>query len=155
MPTRSFYGDCTSATSANQLRLWFAAIAYVLICALRRIGLAETVFADATCGTLRLKLLKIGALVRVCVGRIKIAMASACPAAADQGRAARPPGCRRQGSCRARLTRCRRDAPTARHHPPPTVTRKNPNHHPVPSAPRSRADHADRQSQIPPGPTDQ
>ena len=50
---------------ANQLRLWFASMAYVLICALRRIGLAETTFADATCGTIRLKLLKIGALVRI------------------------------------------------------------------------------------------
>ncbi len=64
-------------------------MAYVLICALRRIALGETVFADATCGTIRLKLLKIGALVRVSVRRIKIAMASACPAAEDWGRAAR------------------------------------------------------------------
>jgi len=85
------YADRTSAATmrANQLRLWFAAMAYVLLCALRRIALAETVFADATCGTIRLKLLKIGALVRVSVRRIKIAMASACPAAADWGRAAR------------------------------------------------------------------
>jgi Transposase DDE domain group 1 len=74
---------------ANQLRLWFASMAYVLICALRRIGLAETAFADATCGTIRLKLLKIGAMVRVSVRRIKLAMASACPAAEDWGRAAR------------------------------------------------------------------
>ena len=64
---------------ANQLRLWFASMAYVLLCALRRIGLAHTQFAQATCGTIRLKLLKIGALVRVSVRRIKIAMASACP----------------------------------------------------------------------------
>jgi Transposase DDE domain group 1 len=71
------------------LRLWFASMAYVLICALRRIGLAETAFADATCGTIRLKLLKIGALVRVSVRRIKLAMASACPAAEDWGHAAR------------------------------------------------------------------
>jgi len=46
---------------------------------LRRIGLAHTQFAEATCGTIRLKLLKLGALVRVGVRRIKIAMASACP----------------------------------------------------------------------------
>ena len=64
-------------------------MAYVLICALRRIGLAETVFADATCGTIRLKLLKIGALVRISARRIKIAMASACPAAEQWGCAAR------------------------------------------------------------------
>jgi Transposase DDE domain group 1 len=85
------YADRTSAATmrANQLRLWFASMAYVLICALRRIGLAETIFADATCGTIRLKLLKIGALVRISVRRIRIAMASACPNAAEWGRAAR------------------------------------------------------------------
>jgi hypothetical protein len=85
------YADRTSAATmrANQLRLWFASMAYVLICALRRIGLAETAFADATCGTIRLKLLKVGALVRISVRRIKIAMASACPAAEDWARAAR------------------------------------------------------------------
>src|ERR1700726_2907995 len=85
------YADRTSAATmrANQLRLWFASMAYVLICALRRIGLAETAFADATCGTIRLKFLKVGALVRISVRRIKIAMASACPAAEDWARAAR------------------------------------------------------------------
>jgi len=85
------YADRTSAATmgANQLRLWFASMAYVLICALRRIGLANTVFANATCGTIRLKLLKIGALIRISVRRIRIAMASACPAAEHWGHAAR------------------------------------------------------------------
>jgi len=75
------FADRTSAATmrANQLRLWFASMAYVLLCALRRIGLAHTQFADATCGTIRLKLLKLGALVRISVRRIKLAMASACP----------------------------------------------------------------------------
>lgn len=75
------FADRTSAATmrANQLRLWFASMAYVLLCALRRIGLAHTRFAKATCGTIRLKLLKIGALVRISVRRIKIAMASGCP----------------------------------------------------------------------------
>jgi Transposase DDE domain group 1 len=75
------YADRTSAHTmrANQLRLWFASFAYVLICALRRLGLAHTRLANATCGTIRLKLLKIGAQVRVSVRRIKVAMASACP----------------------------------------------------------------------------
>ena len=75
------FADRTSAATmrTNQLRLWFASIAYVLLCALRRIGLAHTLFAEATCGTIRLKLLKLGALVRVSVRRIKLAMASACP----------------------------------------------------------------------------
>ena len=79
------YADRTSAHTmrANQLRLWFASFAYVLICALRRIGLKHTSLARATCGTIRLKLLKIGAQVRVSVRRIKIAMASACPHAAE------------------------------------------------------------------------
>jgi hypothetical protein len=73
--------DRTSANTmaANQLRLWFASMAYVLICALRRIGLAGTRLAQATCGTIRLKLLKIGALVRLSVRRVKLAMASGCP----------------------------------------------------------------------------
>jgi DDE family transposase len=85
------YADRTSAATmrANQLRLWFACLAYVLVCALRRIGLPETVFAETTCGTIRLKLLKIGALVRVSARRIKFAMASACPAAAAWELAAR------------------------------------------------------------------
>jgi hypothetical protein len=77
------YADRTSTATmrANQLRLWFASMAYVLLCAVRRIGLHHTPFARASCGTIRLKLLKIGALVRVSVRRIKIAMASSCPAA--------------------------------------------------------------------------
>ena len=85
------YADRTSTATmrANQLRLWFASMAYVLLCALRRIALHHTPFAKATCGTIRLKLLKIGALVRVSVRRIKVAMASACPAAHAWGCAAR------------------------------------------------------------------
>ena len=75
------FADRTPAATmrANQLRLWFASMAYVLICALRRIGLAHTQFAQATCGTIRLNLLKIGALVRTSVRRVTVAMASALP----------------------------------------------------------------------------
>src|SRR5215210_7115468 len=75
------FADRTSAATmrANQLRLWFASMAYALLCALRRIGLPHTQFAEATCGTIRLKLLKIGALVRVSVRRVMVAMASAYP----------------------------------------------------------------------------
>ncbi|MGH6919251.1 MAG: IS1380 family transposase [Geminicoccaceae bacterium] len=75
------FADRTSAATmrAHQLRLWFASFAYVLLEALRRIGLRHTQFAVATCGTIRLKLLKIGAQVRTSVRRIKVAMASACP----------------------------------------------------------------------------
>jgi hypothetical protein len=79
------FADRTSAATmrANQLRLWFASMAYVLLCALRRIGLVHTQFAEATCRTIRLKLLKIGALVTVSVRRIRFAMASACPYAQE------------------------------------------------------------------------
>jgi Transposase DDE domain group 1 len=75
------FADRTSAATmrANQLRLWFASMAYVLIDALRRIGLAGSQFADATCGTIRLKLLKFAALVRLSVRRLKVAMASVFP----------------------------------------------------------------------------
>src|SRR5690348_114926 len=75
------FADRTSAATmrANQVRLWFASFAYVLLCALRRIGLAFTRFARASCGTIRLNLLKIGALVKISVRRVHLAMASACP----------------------------------------------------------------------------
>jgi hypothetical protein len=75
------FADRTSAATmrANQLRLWFASMAYVLLCALRRLALQHTQFAKATCGTIRLKLLKIGALVRTSVRRITFAMASGYP----------------------------------------------------------------------------
>jgi hypothetical protein len=75
------FADRTSAATlrANQLRLWFASFAYVLLEALRRIGLRHTQFATATSGTIRLKLLKIGAQVRKSARRIKVAMASAFP----------------------------------------------------------------------------
>jgi hypothetical protein len=75
------FADRTSAATmrANQLRLWFASCAYVLLCALRRIGLAFTRFARASCASIRLNLLKIGALVKISVRRVHLAMASACP----------------------------------------------------------------------------
>jgi hypothetical protein len=75
------FADRTSAATmrANQLRLWFASMAYVLLEGLRRIGLKATKLADATCSSIRLKLLKIGALVRISVRRVKIAMASSHP----------------------------------------------------------------------------
>ncbi|WIM09200.1 IS1380 family transposase [Enhydrobacter sp.] len=75
------FADRTSAATmcANQLRLWFASMAYVLLCALRRIGLRHTRFAQASCGSIRLALLKIGALITISVRRIRLAMASAWP----------------------------------------------------------------------------
>src|SRR5450432_549566 len=75
------FADRTSTATmlANQLRLWFSSFAYVLVCAVRRIGLGHTQFADATAGTIRLKLFKIGALVKVSARRIKFALPTACP----------------------------------------------------------------------------
>ena len=67
---------------ANQIRLWFASLAYVLMEAVRRLALAGTDMANATAGSIRLKLLKLGAVVTVSVRRIKIAFATACPAKA-------------------------------------------------------------------------
>jgi Transposase DDE domain group 1 len=75
------FADRTSSHTmrANQLRLWLSSLAYVLMCALRRIGLTNTRLADATCGTIRLKLLRIGALVKTSFRRILFSMASAFP----------------------------------------------------------------------------
>jgi len=75
-----FADRASSATlQANQLRLTFSAMAYVLIDTLRRVGLRHTQFADAAVATIRLKLLKLGAQVRKSVRRIHFAIASGCP----------------------------------------------------------------------------
>ncbi len=75
------FADRTSTHNmrSNQLRLWFSSWAYTLMNALRRVGLKGTQLAKATCGTLRLKLLKIGAHINLSVRRILIHFASACP----------------------------------------------------------------------------
>jgi hypothetical protein len=75
------FADRTSSATmrANQLRLWFASMAYLLLESLRRLALPATELANATSGTIRRKLLKIGALVTISVRRIKFAMASGCP----------------------------------------------------------------------------
>jgi DDE family transposase len=75
------FADRTSSATmqANQLRLWFSAMAYVLIDTLRRVGLRHTQFADAAAQTIRLKLLKLGARVRTSIRRIHFAIASSCP----------------------------------------------------------------------------
>jgi len=75
------FADRTSAhwMGVNQLRLWFSSVAYVLLSELRRLGLADTILARAQCGTIRLKLLKIGARVRVSARRIWISLSSAYP----------------------------------------------------------------------------
>lgn len=64
----------------NQIRLWLSTVAYTLLDALRRLGLAGSPMANCYCGTIRTRLLKIGARVRVTVRRIWISLASAHPA---------------------------------------------------------------------------
>ena len=64
---------------ANQLRLWFSSVAYVLVESLRRVGLADTGLARAQVGTIRTRLLKLGALVTVSVRRVVIALSSVFP----------------------------------------------------------------------------
>jgi hypothetical protein len=75
------YADRTSTESlrANQLRLWFSTLAYLLMNQLRRVALAGTDLARATCGTIRLKRFKVGALVRVRVRRVWVSLSSAYP----------------------------------------------------------------------------
>jgi len=75
------FADRTSCHTmrANQLRLWLSSVAYVLLQALRQFGLQETPLAAARCDTIRLKLLKIGALVRVSVRRVYFALAQSYP----------------------------------------------------------------------------
>jgi Transposase DDE domain group 1 len=75
------FADRTSAHTmrANQIRLFCSSIAYVLLEALRRLGLAGTELAEAQCQTIRLKLLKIGALVRVTVRKVWVKLSSGSP----------------------------------------------------------------------------
>jgi hypothetical protein len=75
------FADRTSTAwlRSNQLRLWFSSAAYVLVQALRRLGLTGTPFAQAQCGSIRLWLFKVGALVRVTVRKVWVSLSSACP----------------------------------------------------------------------------
>ena len=77
----ALFADRTSSTKmqANQLRLWFSTVAYLLIHQLRRLGLKGTALSKAQCDTIRLKLLKIGAQVKITVRRIVLSLASGYP----------------------------------------------------------------------------
>ena len=77
----SLFADRVSAETmrANQLRLYFSVMAYVLMSGLRRLGLKATELAQAQVSTIRIKLLKIGARVRVTVRKVWISMASSYP----------------------------------------------------------------------------
>jgi len=77
----SLFADRVSSETmrANQIRMYFAAMAYVLVSGLRRLGLQGTEMAEAQVSTIRLRLLKIAARVRVSVRRIYLSMASSYP----------------------------------------------------------------------------
>jgi hypothetical protein len=75
------FSDRTSThyLRSNQLRLYCSSIAYVLLQMLRRLGLEGTELAKAQCSSIRLKLLKIGALIRITVRKVWVSLASGYP----------------------------------------------------------------------------
>ena len=75
------FADRTSTAflRSNQIRLYFSSMAYALMEALRRLGLKETEWSQAECRTIRLKLLKIGALIRITVRKVWVSMAGGYP----------------------------------------------------------------------------
>jgi hypothetical protein len=75
------FADRTSTATmrANQLRLWFSSVAYVLVETVRRVGLAGTDLARAQVGTIRTRLFKLAGLVRVSVRRVTLALSSVFP----------------------------------------------------------------------------
>ena len=77
----ALFADRTSTHEmrSNQLRLYFSSFAYVLMHTLRRVGLNGTTMAKAQCHTIRLKLFKIGAQIRISVRRIWIAFSDSYP----------------------------------------------------------------------------
>ncbi|MGH9593688.1 MAG: IS1380 family transposase, partial [Bryobacteraceae bacterium] len=77
----TLFADRVSAETlrANQLRLYLSSLAYVLVCGLRRLGLKTTELASAQVSTIRLRLLKIGALVRVTVRKVWISLPRSYP----------------------------------------------------------------------------
>ena len=77
----SLFADRVSAESlrANQMRLYLSAMAYVLFCGMRRVGLKGTELAEAQVSTIRTKLLKIGAQIRVTVRKVWVSMSGAYP----------------------------------------------------------------------------
>jgi hypothetical protein len=77
----SLFADRVSAETmrADQMRMYFSAMAYVLVCGLRRLGLKGTEMAQAQVSTIRTRLLKIGARVRVSVRRVCLSMAASYP----------------------------------------------------------------------------
>jgi hypothetical protein len=77
----SLFADRVSAATmrANQMRLYLSAMAYILVSGLRRLGLKGTALAQAQVSTIRTKLLKIGAQIRVSVRKVWVSMSSSYP----------------------------------------------------------------------------
>jgi len=77
----ALFADRTSTHEirSNQLRLYFSSFAYVLMQTLRRLGLEGTPLARAQCDTIRLKLFKIGAHIRISVRRVVMAFSESYP----------------------------------------------------------------------------
>jgi hypothetical protein len=77
----SLFADRTSTAflRSNQTRLYFSSVAYLLMEALRRLGLKQTELAEAQCVTIRLKLLKIGAQIRITVRKVWVSLAGGYP----------------------------------------------------------------------------
>lgn len=75
------FADRTSAGKmrANQLRLYFSSVAYILMQALRRLGLKGTQMETAQCNTIRLKILKVGAQIKVTVRKVWVSLAGGYP----------------------------------------------------------------------------
>jgi DDE family transposase len=69
----------TSKMKSNQLRLWLSSVAYVLVNEMRRLALPQTDMAQAQCGSIRRKRLKIGAQVVVSFRRIAVKLSSSYP----------------------------------------------------------------------------
>ena len=69
----------TQYLASNQLRLWFSAFAYLLVERVRTVGCRGTELARATAGTIRLKLFKVAAQVKVSVRRVYVQLSSAYP----------------------------------------------------------------------------
>jgi hypothetical protein len=92
--------DRTSCSwmATNQVRLWFSSLAYVLLERVRSIGLAGSRLAEATLGSVRLRVMKVAAVVKVSVRRVHVALSSAFPLqeifrqAAGRLEACAPPG---------------------------------------------------------------
>jgi hypothetical protein len=121
----SLFADRVSAETirANQLRLYLSAVAYILVSGLRRVGLKGTEPAQARVSTIRTKLLKVGAQIRVSVRKVWVSMASSHPW---------------QGLYRQVWRTCAAEKPTAADNLQVVFSRKRPARTGAPKLPRNR-----------------